>query len=265
MPGGLHIANDLRLDVLDRLQRQSLRFHGTHRVGDLTARVTSDVAYTQDMLVQLLSTLLPSSVLILGMFGVMLALDPVFTLLALLVTPALIWGSHRTRQRLRTAARQVRKSDGQLAAAATENLSSIHLVQAFTLEEDRMRRFAGLSSDNLAAGLESVRVQSRFGPLVEFGSVVSTAVVLWFGALRVLDGRLHPRRAAGVPGLPRLALQADQVPGQAVYRGQQGRRGGGADPRRPRHPGRHRRPAGCSGGCAARRRRTAQRHLLLRS
>ena len=38
--------------------------------------------------------------------------------------------------------------------------------------------------------MESVRVQSRFGPLVEFGSVVSTAVVLWFGAQRVLDGRL---------------------------------------------------------------------------
>ena len=59
---GLHVANDLRLSVLARLQRQSLRFHGKHRVGDLTARVTSDVAYTQDMLVQVLATLLPASV-----------------------------------------------------------------------------------------------------------------------------------------------------------------------------------------------------------
>ncbi|MDQ4039256.1 MAG: ABC transporter ATP-binding protein/permease [Actinomycetota bacterium] len=187
---GLHVANDLRVSVLDRLQRQSLRFHSAHRVGDLTARVTSDVAYTQDMLVQLLSTLLPSMVLVIGMFTVMLMIDPLFTLLAVLATPPLAWATHRSRLTLRSAARRVRKADGEVASAASENLSSIHLVQAFTLEDERVRRFAGLSDVSLTAGLESVRVQSRFGPLVELASILSTGVVLWFGAQRVLQGRL---------------------------------------------------------------------------
>jgi len=187
---GLQIANDLRVAVLSRLNRQSLRFHGKHRVGDLTARVTSDVGYTQDMLVQILSTLLPSLLLVLGMFVVMLVLDPVFTLLALLATPLLAWAIHRSRLQLRTAARRVRKADGDLASAATENLSAIHLVQAFTLESDRLHRFCGLSGISLDAGLESVRLQSRFGPLVELSSVASTAVVLWYGALQVLNGAL---------------------------------------------------------------------------
>ena len=187
---GLQIANDLRVTVVSRLNRQSLRFHGTHRVGDLTARVTSDVAYTQDMLVQILSTLLPSLLLVLGMFVVMLVLDAMFTLLALLATPLLAWAIHRSRLQLRTAARRVRKADGELASAATENLSAIHLVQAFTLESDRLHRFCGLSGVSLDAGLESVRLQSRFAPLVELSSVISTAVVLWYGALQVLDGAL---------------------------------------------------------------------------
>jgi ATP-binding cassette subfamily B protein len=187
---GLHIANDLRVGVLARLQRQSLRYHATHRVGDLTARVTSDVAYTQDMLVQILATLVPNLLLVLGMFFVMMALDPAFTLLAFLATPPLALATHRSRRRLRTAAREVRRADGALASAATENLAAIHLVQAFTLEDDRLRRFAGLSGASLTAGLESVRLQSLFGPLVELSSVASTAVVLWFGAHRVLEGRL---------------------------------------------------------------------------
>jgi ATP-binding cassette, subfamily B, bacterial len=187
---GLHVANDLRLSVLQRLQRQSLRFHAQHRVGDLTSRVTSDVAYTQDMLVQILSTLLPSVLLVVGMFAVMLTLDPVFTGLALLSTPPLIWATHKSRRQLRLAARRVRKADGELASAATENLSAIHLVQVFGLEHDRLRHFAGLSETSLTAGVESVRVQSRFGPLVELAGVVSTAMVLWFGAQRVLSGHL---------------------------------------------------------------------------
>ena len=187
---GLHVANDLRLSVLARLQRQSLRFHGKHRVGDLTARVTSDVAYTQEMLVQVLATLLPATVLVIGMFVVMVIIDPVFTLLALLSTPPLIWATRRARKELRSAARRVRKADGALASAATEDLSAIHLVQVFGLEHERLRHFAGLSETSLTAGVDSVRVQSRFGPLVEVAGVVSTAVVLWFGAERVLSGHL---------------------------------------------------------------------------
>ena len=187
---GLHVANDLRLSVLARLQRQSLRFHGTHRVGDLTARVTSDVAYTQEMLVQVLATLLPATVLVIGMFVVMVIIDPVFTALALLSTPPLIWATRRARKELRSAARRVRKADGALASAATEDLSAIHLVQVFGLEHERLRHFAGLSETSLTAGVDSVRVQSRFGPLVEVAGVVSTAVVLWFGAERVLSGHL---------------------------------------------------------------------------
>ena len=101
------------------------------------------------------------------MFVVMLTIDPMFTLLAVLATPPLAWATHRSRLQLRVAARRVRKADGELASAATEDLSAIHLVQAFTLERDRLGRFSALSGTSLAAGLESVRLQSRFGPLVE--------------------------------------------------------------------------------------------------
>jgi len=187
---GLHIANDLRAAVLARLQRLSLRFHGSRRVGDLVSHVTSDVAYTQEMFVQVLATLIPSLMLVVGMFVVMVTIDPMFTLLAMLATPLLVFATHRSRLRLRLASRLVRKTDGVLASSATENLSAIHLVQGFTLEEDRLRRFREHSDLSLDAGLEAVRLQSRFGPLVELAGVASTAVVLWFGAQRVLDGRL---------------------------------------------------------------------------
>ena len=187
---GLHIAYDLRMSVLSRLQRQSLRFHGKHRVGDLTARVTSDVNATQDMIVQILSTLLPNVLLVVGMFTVMLWIDPVFTALAVLGVPPLIIATHQSRKRLRTAAREMRHADGIVASAATEDLSSIHLVQVFTLEDQRLTRFAGLSDASLTSGLDAVRIQAKFIPLIDLASVLSTAVVLWFGAYQVLNGKL---------------------------------------------------------------------------
>ena len=47
-----------------------------------------------------------------------------------------------------------------------------------------------MSGTSLDAGLESVRLQSRFVPLVELASVASTAVVLFYGAQQVLAGEL---------------------------------------------------------------------------
>ncbi|MFN0090309.1 MAG: ABC transporter ATP-binding protein [Acidimicrobiales bacterium] len=187
---GLSIASDLRIAVLDRLQRLSLRYHSQHRVGDLVARVTSDVSYTQDMFVQVLSTLLPSLVLVAGMFTVMMLVDPLFTLLALVVTPPLVFATHRSRTQLRLAARRLRKAEGALASSATESLASVQVIQAFTMERDRLRRFADLSDEALGAGLDSVRLQARFSPLVDLASAASTAVVLWFGATRVLNNRI---------------------------------------------------------------------------
>lgn len=65
-------------------------------------------------------------------------------------------------------------------------------MQAVTLESDRLYRFSGLSGTSLDAGLEPVRLQSRFVPLVEVASVASTAVVLYYGAQQVLAGELSP-------------------------------------------------------------------------
>ncbi|MEZ5225740.1 MAG: ABC transporter ATP-binding protein [Acidimicrobiales bacterium] len=187
---GLNIANDLRVDVLDRLQTLSLRYHSAQRVGDLVARVTTDTGYAQDMIVQVLATLLPNLALVIGMFAVMVSIDPLFTLLAILATPPLFLATHRSRRELQLAARRVRKADGALASSATESLGAVHLVQAFTLERDRLRRFSALSDDSLDAGLESIRLQARLGPLVDIAGAFSTGLVLWFGANRVLDGRL---------------------------------------------------------------------------
>ena len=185
---GLHLANDLRDEVFSHLQRQSLRYHGERQVGDLAARVTGDVERSQDTIVQTLSVLFPNLLLIIGMFVVMVALDPWFTLLALVVTPPLGLAVHRATRQLKVSSRRARRADGQVAAAATENLSAMQLIQAYSLEDRQRDGFAKLCQTSMRAGLETARLQARLSPIVDTSSAVSTAIVLWFGSVRVLRG-----------------------------------------------------------------------------
>lgn len=187
---GLWVANDLRTDVFSNLQRMSLRYHGRQQVGDLSARVTADVDRSQDLLIQLLAVLVPNTLLVAGMFTVMVVIAPQLTAVALVVTPVMAITVLRSTRALKDAARRARKAEGQVAAAATEVLSAMPVIQTFSLEGHQQRRFELLSQTSVLHGLEAVRLQARFSPSVDLASVLSTAVVLWFGVSQVRSGEL---------------------------------------------------------------------------
>jgi len=184
------IGNDIRAKAFAHLQRLSLQYHTEHTVGDLAARVTSDVDRVQDLLVQALSVLAPSALLIAGMAAVMVAVDPGFSLLALLVAPLLVRGVYVSTRNMKVASRQARNADGRVASAANESLAAIQVVQAFGLEAYSQDQFEEMNRESLEANLVAARSQARLGPIVDLSAAASTGLILWFGAERVLSGRL---------------------------------------------------------------------------
>jgi ATP-binding cassette subfamily B protein len=187
---GQRIGNDIREAAFAHLQRLSLRYHGEHPVGDLTARVTGDVDRVQDMLVQVLAGLVPNLLLVVGMVAVMVAVDPGFALLALAATPIMALLIYRSTISMKLASRRARGFGGEVAAAATEGLGAIEVVQAFSLEDRSRARFRDLNRASLDASLAAIRLEARMDPVVDVSAAVSTAIVFWFGANRVLSGTL---------------------------------------------------------------------------
>ena len=187
---GQRIGNNIRDAMFGHLQRLSLRYHGEHPVGDLTARVTGDVDRLQDMLVQVLATLVPNLLLVMGMIVVMVAVDPGFAILALGATPIMALLIYRSTVSMKLAARRARGFGGEVAAAASEGIAAIHVVQAFALEDRSRAEFRDLNQASLDASLSAIRLEARMDPVVDISAAVSTAIVFWFGAQRVLSGSI---------------------------------------------------------------------------
>jgi ABC-type multidrug transport system fused ATPase/permease subunit len=120
----------------------------------------------------------------------MFLMDPFFAVVALAFTPILALAVHRSTVRLKASSRQARQADGQVAAATTESLGAMQLVQAFNLEPIQRKRFDALTRTSLGFGLESARVQARFSPIIDITAAMSAAVVLWVGTNRVLSGEI---------------------------------------------------------------------------
>src|SRR5262245_43429380 len=191
---GQRFVFSLRCKLFAHMQRLSLRFHDRQRTGDLVARLTSDINAIQQAIANGAIIFGSNSLLILGMISLMLWLNWKFTLAALSVAPLLFWVVFIYTTRISKASRAARTSDGRLASVAQETLASIRIVQGLAQEQKQDERFQAQGSTSLKASLQEVRYRARVAPLVDLLAAAGLAVVMWYGATRVMAGELTPGR-----------------------------------------------------------------------
>ena len=187
---GRHLAFELRRDLFVHLQRLSLRFHDAHRTGDLTARLTSDIQAVQEVAANAAVVLLSNALLLTGMVATMLWLDWRYALVSLSPAPLLFWTVVRYTDRIKSAAREARQSEGMLASLANETFASIRVVQGLARERLQASRFEAQSRNSLTAYLDGIRYQARVAPLVDVLAGSGAALVMWYGAMGVSRGSL---------------------------------------------------------------------------
>jgi ATP-binding cassette subfamily B protein len=180
----------LRRNLFAHLQRLSLRFHDRQRIGDLISRLTSDIDAIQDMIANGSIVFGSNAFLLTGMLILMFWLNWRFAFAALSVTPLLFWTVFRYANRIRVATGKARASTGLLASLAQETLASIRIVQGLAQEEQQDERFRAQSTTSSQAYLEGIRYQAGIWPVVDLLAAIGLAIVMWYGATRVMAGEL---------------------------------------------------------------------------
>ncbi len=218
-------------------------------------RIVYDTFAIQTITMNGMFQILASSILLVGMFIVMIKIDVTMTLIALGVIPMLVILIASVSGTIDRLASEARVKESALYTVAHRALASIHVVQAFTREAESYREFVRSSSESLGENLRLYTFQSVYAGGVSVVIAIGTALVMYFGALHVMSARADHRWADRFHLVPRVAVCADQ-PDFPDLRAGAGREGGPAPmPRTARdrsgNPGPRRRA--CDGrGCAAR-------------
>jgi len=187
---GQWVMHDLRRVVYHHIQRLSLSFHDQKRTGDLISRVTSDIDAIQSLISNALLGMLVNVLTLVGMILVMLYLSWTFTLIALLVAPALFFVVYNFTRRIKSAARAVRRKESEVVNVLEEVLSSIRVVKAFAREDYEQKRFERESLASVETTLQARSLKAKLAPLVEVIVAAGTCLVLWYGARLVMTGEL---------------------------------------------------------------------------
>ena len=187
---GHGVTRSLRYRLFDHLSRLSPTFHARHKSGDLLVRLMGDAPMLSGMLVESSVELVTRVLLVVGTLAVLLAVDPVLTLVLAAVLPLFALVVRWMSGHLTAAVHKQRKKEGHLADFLHEAVAGVQAIQALGRVDHVVHRFARGNRRSARAGLKATRLAARLSAFVESGLGLAVASALLLGSLRVAQGHL---------------------------------------------------------------------------
>ena len=181
-----YVANDLRQKIYNHLQKLSLQYYDTHKIGNLLSTITDDVITIQSFASTALLSILVDSLTILGMVILMFYLNWDFALIAVGITPFLLLFVARFKKAVKTATHEVRKNQSEIVSVLQQGLESVRSVKAFGRQDLEEKRLKDVSLQTVQAALKARRVKSLLSPIVAITVSLCTGFILWRSAGLIL-------------------------------------------------------------------------------
>lgn len=189
---GNRVLTRVRAELYAHLNALSMSFHDRRRTGDLVTRVTGDVGRLQEATVTAMLPLGGNVVTLFGMVIVIAVLDWQLALVVLVVFPLFGLIGVRMTRKITSVSRKQRSAEGALASLATESLSAMTVIHSYSLADRMQERFGGSNTKSLRDGVQAKKLSAGLERKTDVLVGMATALVLFFGAYRVLAGELSP-------------------------------------------------------------------------
>jgi ATP-binding cassette, subfamily B, bacterial len=187
---GERVIADIRADIFKHLTGLSPAFYETVQSGEVMSRLTADTTQIKAAASTTISQALRNLVVLVGAVAMMIVTSPRLSLLVLIAIPIIVLPLVAYGRAVRSLSRQAQDSLAHASAYASESLSQVRVLQAFTHETAASARFAG--AVERAFGAANARTKARAGltALAIFLVFASVVGILWYGAQDMLAGTM---------------------------------------------------------------------------
>lgn len=179
---GERVVADIRKAVFDRVIGMSPVFYEKIMTGEVLSRITTDTTVVLSVIGSSVSVALRNVLLLIGGMGLMLLTSAKLTGLVLLIVPAVIIPIIVLGRRLRRLSRENQDWIANSSGKASEVLTSVQAVQAFTHEAQSRGAFAEVTERSFDAARKRIGTRAVMTVIVIFLVFFGIVGVLWIGA-----------------------------------------------------------------------------------
>jgi ATP-binding cassette subfamily B multidrug efflux pump len=187
---GQWIMFDMRMQLYAHLQRLDLRFYDRNPVGRLMTRVTTDVDVINDLFTSGVVSVFGDVFTLAGIMIVMLTMNWRLALVAFAVLPLIVVITQWFRRNVRESYRAVRRLIARINAYLQEHITGMSTVQLFRREARAYAQFQAINEEHRRINIESIFYYAVFYPAIEIVGALASALTIWYGGGRVLQGAL---------------------------------------------------------------------------
>ncbi len=178
------VAYDLRTSISTKMDRMPLSYFDRHTSGDILSRVTNDIDTIAQSLNQSMSQVITSSVMVVGIFIMMLTISPQMTLIAICVLPVSIILIGLVMKRSQKYFARQQQALGDVNGHIEEMYGGHNVVKAFNGEEASVKQFNEFNDSLYESAWKSQFFSGLMQPITMFiGNVGYVAVCLLGGVL----------------------------------------------------------------------------------
>ncbi len=181
---------DLRIDVFAHVQQLEAAYFDRNPVGRLVTRMTTDIDVINEMFAAGAMTLLMDVVTLLGIVGIMLAINARLALVSLSLLPLMALAINFFRVKARLSYRLIRERIARINAYLQEAISGMMVIQLFAREAQTFAEFDRYNDAHREANHWSNIYEASLFSLVEAVSSISFALIVWYGGHQILGGAL---------------------------------------------------------------------------
>ena len=184
------VVHDLRRHIFFALQRLSITYFENRSTGEIMSRVTNDTEHVERIFIDGLEGMLTASLTLIGITGLLFMLNWKLAALSLLPIPLLALSASWFTSRVHGYYRETRQSAAELNGYLQDALSGIRETMGYGRQGHEQARFDRLSQTYSEKNLKAMVLWSMYSPGMILVAAFGTVVILWYGAVEVMEGQL---------------------------------------------------------------------------
>ena len=187
---GQTITLEVRRKLFSHLINLPQSFFDKSKSGDLTNRISKDTAELHDIFESFIVIAVNHVPTIIGILIIAFTLDRIYALTFVFVIPLIYTATSYFVKRTKDSMRHQRRIEGNMASTAQEAIYYHKAVISHSMEDGVTEELLSDGRRSASRGEQSGKFQGLLSSSVEFIVSMTTALVLFVGALRILHGCL---------------------------------------------------------------------------
>jgi ATP-binding cassette, subfamily B, multidrug efflux pump len=184
------VEYDLRQDFYEHLVNQPQSFFHLHRIGDLMARATNDLAAVRQLAGPMIMYSLQTLFVVVIVLPLMFVINWRLTLLLFVTMPLVSLTVKFFGQQVHVRFEKIQEFFSQITARAQENFTGVRVVRAYAQEGAEITAFNELNRQYAEKNLSLVRIDALMRPLMQFLIGMGFILILWVGVPMAVRGEM---------------------------------------------------------------------------